>query len=173
MKMKSNFEKIVEATGKNFTINQSVSGYYRLMLDGEPVIDDSACEEVNEDYDTAEGYFANYLLEYEVPESKKEMRCGAWFLKDEKKKYTVYKNDEVNEPVEVFTADTIQECKDWIYERVETLTPVDDNDDVLFHLDTFQYEVYDKPIVETNGSEFASDWTYNDAVYETGYYYAD
>ena len=95
--MKSNFEKIVEATGKNFTINQSVSGYYRLMLDGEPVIDDSACEEVNEDYDTAEGYFANYLLEYEVPEDKKEMRCGAWFLKDEKKKFIVYKNYEVNE----------------------------------------------------------------------------
>lgn len=92
MEKKSFFKKVVEATGKNFTINESISGYYRLMLDGEPVIDNSACEEVNEDYDTAEGYFAQYLLEYEVPEDKKEMRCGVWFLKDVKKKYPVYYN---------------------------------------------------------------------------------
>lgn len=81
--MKRTFENVVAATGKNFEIKQSISGYYRLMLDGEPVIDDSASEDLNEDYDTAEGYFLEYLIENEVPESKKEMRCGAWFLKDE------------------------------------------------------------------------------------------
>lgn len=87
MVKKSFFEKIVEATEKNFTIHESISGYYCLMLDGEPIINDSACHEVNEDYDIATSYFANYLLEYEVPESKKEMRCGVWFLKYEKKNY--------------------------------------------------------------------------------------
>lgn len=177
MKMKSYFEKIVEATGKNFTINQSVSGYYRLMLDGEPVIDDSACEDLNEDYDTAEGYFANYLLEYEVPEIKKEMRCGAWFLKDEKKKYTVYKNDEVNEIVDMFSANTLEECKEWINKELEGMVPVDEEhpctDDVMYSSKTFFYEVYDRPIVETNGSEYASDWTYNEAVYQTDYYYTE
>ena len=53
------------------------------MLDGEPIIDDSACDDVNEDYETAEAFFTRYLLEYEVPESKKELRCGVWVLKDE------------------------------------------------------------------------------------------
>ena len=43
----------------------------------------------------------------------------------------------------------------------------------MYSSKTFYYEVYDKPIVETNGSEYASDWTYNDAVYSTGYFYAD
>lgn len=74
--MKPHFEELVEATGKNFTIEQSISGYYRLMLDGEPVIDDSAADDVNEDYETAESFFANYLLEYVVPEDKKIVKNG-------------------------------------------------------------------------------------------------
>ena len=81
--MNRTFENVVKATEKNFTIKQSISGYYRLMLDDEPVIDYSACEDLNDDYDTAECYFINYLLEYEVPESNKEMCFGVWFLKDE------------------------------------------------------------------------------------------
>lgn len=93
----------------------------------------------------------------------------------EKKKYVVYKNDEVNEPVDVFSADTIAECKEWINEQLEGMTPVNEEypctDDVMRSSKTFYYEVYDKPIVETNGSEYASDWTYNDAVYTSDYYY--
>lgn len=77
------FMKIVRATEKNFRIEKSISGYYRLMLDGEPIIDDSACEDMNENYETAEGYCINYLMEYEVPENKKELRCGVWVLKEE------------------------------------------------------------------------------------------
>ena len=80
---RTEFMNVVRATEKNFRINYSISGYYRLMLDGEPIIDDSACDDVNEDYETAEAFFMQYLLEYEVPESKKELRCGVWFLKDE------------------------------------------------------------------------------------------
>lgn len=177
MEKKSFFEKIVEATEKNFTIHESISGYYSLMLDGEFVINDSACHEVNDDYDTAIEYFSNYLLEYEVPESKKEMRSGVWFLKEKNKKYTVYYNDDVNEVADVFSADTLEECKEWINKHLDGMTAVNDEypctDDVMYSSKTFYYEVYDKPIVETNGSESASDWTYNNSVYQTDYYYND
>ena len=95
----------------------------------------------------------------------------------EKKKYIVYYNDEVNEPADVFSADTLEECKHWIDLQLEVKTPVDEEhpctDNVMYSSKTFYYEVYDKPIVETNGSEYASDWTYNDAVYSTDYFYAD
>lgn len=94
-----------------------------------------------------------------------------------KKKFVVYYNDEVNEVAEVFSADTLEECKHWIDLRLECRMPVDDEhpctDDVMYSAKTFYYEVYDKSIVEDNGSEYASDWTYNDAVYSTAYYYAD
>ena len=79
---RTEFMDVVRATEKNYRINRSMRRYYRLMLDGEPIIDDSACDEVNKDYETAEAFFMRYLLEYEVPESKKELRCGVWFLKD-------------------------------------------------------------------------------------------
>lgn len=80
---RTEFMNVVRATGKNFRINQSISGYFRLMLDGEAIIDDSACDDLNEDYETAEAFFMRYLLEHEVPENKKELRCGVWLLKDE------------------------------------------------------------------------------------------
>lgn len=79
--MLETFEEVVAATGKEFKIEQSTSGYFRLMLDGEPVVDDSACEDLNGTYKDAKNYFINYLLEHEVPEDKKIMRCGMWFLK--------------------------------------------------------------------------------------------
>ena len=74
--MTTNFERIVSATGEKYYIERSISGYYRLMLDGEPVFDDSAAEEVNEDRETAEAFFANYLLEYAVPDNKKTIKNG-------------------------------------------------------------------------------------------------
>lgn len=80
---RTEFMSLVRATEKNFRINYSISGYYRLMLDGELIIDDSSCDDLNEDYETAEAFFMRYLLEYEVPENKKELRCGVWVLKDE------------------------------------------------------------------------------------------
>lgn len=70
------FDKVTSATGKKYYIERSISGYYRLMLDGESVFDDSAAEEVNEDRETAEAFFANYLLEYEVPDNKKAIKNG-------------------------------------------------------------------------------------------------
>ena len=74
--MRTYFDRIVSATGKDYYIERSISGYYRLMLDGEPVFDDSATEELNEDRETAEAFFANYLLEYVVPEDKKTIKNG-------------------------------------------------------------------------------------------------
>ena len=80
---RTEFMDVVRATKKNYRINYSISGYYRLMLDGEPIIDDSACEDLNEDYETAEAFFTRYLLEHEVPEDKKELRGGNWYLKED------------------------------------------------------------------------------------------
>ena len=74
--MTTNFDKTVSATGKKYYIERSISGYYRLMLDGEPVFDDSAAEELNEDREAVEAFFANYLLEYVVPEDKKTIKNG-------------------------------------------------------------------------------------------------
>lgn len=75
------FEQVAKATGKNFTCERSASGYYRLMCDGETVLDDSACEDVNETEEEAKNFFKEYLLSEEVPEEKKEFRCGMYFLK--------------------------------------------------------------------------------------------
>ena len=78
---KTEFIQIVEATGKKFRIEKTISGYYRLMEGDDIYHDDSSDEDVNGTYEEAEAYFANILLEHEVPEGKKEMRCGLWVLK--------------------------------------------------------------------------------------------
>lgn len=79
--IKEQFEAVVKATGKDFYCEETISGYYRLMCDEDIVLDDSACEDVNEDEDTALAFFTGYLLENEVPEDKKTMVCGVWKLK--------------------------------------------------------------------------------------------
>ena len=91
----------------------------------------------------------------------------------EKKKYVVYYNDEVNEPADVFTADTLTECEQWIATQVEGLTPVDEEHyctaDVFRSSKVFCYEVYEgEMIVETNGVA-----EYNDLCYTSDYYYRD
>ena len=91
----------------------------------------------------------------------------------EKKKYIVYYNDDVNEPADVFSADTLEECKQWIDAQLEGMIPVDEehpcSDDVMYSSKTFYYEVYEGDmIVETNGVE-----EYNDLCYSSDYYYTD
>ena len=49
-----------------FTVEQSISGYWRLFKDGELLFDDSACEDVNEDQSTAIDLFAEYVKECEL-----------------------------------------------------------------------------------------------------------
>lgn len=78
---KTEFIQIVEATGKEFRIEKTISGYYRLMEGDNIYHDDSADEDVNGTYEEAEAYFANMILEHEVPEDMKVMRGGVWFLK--------------------------------------------------------------------------------------------
>ena len=85
----------------------------------------------------------------------------------EKKKYIVYKNDDVNEPVDVFSADTIAECKEWINEQLEGMTPVNEEypctDDVMRSFKTFQYEVYEgEMITEISDLCYSSDYYYKD-----------
>ena len=91
----------------------------------------------------------------------------------EKKKYIVYYNDEVNEPAEVFSADTITECEDWISDQLEGKTQVDEEhpctDDVMNSAKTFSYEVYEGDMIEEiNGVAI-----YNDFCYASDYYYTD
>lgn len=79
---KITFEDVVAATGKNFQCELSLSGdYYRLVCDGSPVIEDSACEDLYGTEESVKEFFTEYLLENEVPEDKKELRCGRYFLK--------------------------------------------------------------------------------------------
>ena len=92
----------------------------------------------------------------------------------EKKKYIVYYNDGVNEPADVFSADTVEECKDWIVEQLKGKTPVDDehpcSEKVFDSASTFFYEVYEgEPIVENEDREAEL----KDACYTSDYYYRD
>ena len=128
MEKKNIFSAIVNATGKNFEIEKSVSGYYRLLLDGEPIIDDSACEDVNGDYETAVDYYSNYLLEYEVPEDKKIMRAGVWFLVNKIKLYKVnvyqaYRADEEGTRWFTYKPTDTDSYKHEILEEVEKELP--------------------------------------------------
>lgn len=50
-------------TENGYSVEQSISGYWRLMKDGEVIYDDSACNELNEDKETAEAFFVEYLKE--------------------------------------------------------------------------------------------------------------
>ena len=79
--MNKKFQDIVKATGKDFHVEQTIGGHYRLMVGENIYFDDSCCEDVNGTKEEAEAYFAALLLEDEVPQEKKQMRCGIWFLK--------------------------------------------------------------------------------------------
>lgn len=50
-------------TENGYSVEQSISGYWRLTRDNEVVYDDSACEELNGDRQTAEDFFCEYLKE--------------------------------------------------------------------------------------------------------------
>jgi gamma-glutamyltranspeptidase len=56
------FKKAVELSGKNFEIEESLSGYYRLRLDGKLLIDDPANEDVCA-LDDAYLYYTQVIVE--------------------------------------------------------------------------------------------------------------
>lgn len=92
-------------------------------------------------------------------------------MKAKEKKYNVYYNDGVNEIVEVYAANTLDECKQWISDQLGKKEPVGEHEQradlgVSF-ADTFLYDVYDRPIIEVVDDEDI----FNDPVYSSDYYY--
>lgn len=87
------------------------------------------------------------------------------------KKFNVYYNDDVITPVEMFSAETIEECKRWIEDKVSSLIPVDDDhkcsNKVFDSSDVFCFEIYDRPIVEVIDDEDV----FNEPVYQSSPYY--
>lgn len=51
-------------TQLGYSIEKSISGYYRLIKNNEVIYDDSASDDLNEDYGTALSFFESYLNEY-------------------------------------------------------------------------------------------------------------
>ena len=50
-------------TVNGYTVTRSISGYWRLMRGDELIYDDSACEDLNGDEETATAFFIEYLNE--------------------------------------------------------------------------------------------------------------
>lgn len=61
---KEAFELAISNARHSYEVEQSISGYYRLLCDGELIHDDSACEDVNEE-DLAYYFFAELVKENE------------------------------------------------------------------------------------------------------------
>lgn len=61
---KEAFELAVANAKHSYEVEKSISGYYRLLCDGELMHDDSACEDVNEE-DLAYCFFAELVRENE------------------------------------------------------------------------------------------------------------
>ena len=55
-------KSIIEDNG--YSVEQSITGYWRLMKGEEVILDDPACEDLNGDRETAEAFFCEYLKEY-------------------------------------------------------------------------------------------------------------
>lgn len=67
MTLKERFDAAVKASGVNYAIDKSISGYYRLIIEAdnnnyELVIDDSAYEDFY-DEDSAIVFFTDYICE--------------------------------------------------------------------------------------------------------------
>lgn len=61
---KEAFDLAVSKAKHSYEVEQSVSGYYRLLCDGEYLHDDSACEDVNEE-ESAYYFFAELINDNE------------------------------------------------------------------------------------------------------------
>lgn len=47
-----------------YCVEGGLDGSYRLVRDGELVYEDPACEDLNEDKETAEAFFTQYITDY-------------------------------------------------------------------------------------------------------------
>ena len=61
---KEAFEMAIANSAHSYEVEQSISGYYRLLCDGEYMHDDSVCEDVNEE-ESAYYFFAELIKENE------------------------------------------------------------------------------------------------------------
>lgn len=50
-------------TDNGYSVEQSITGYWRLMKGEEVIFDDSACEDLNGDREMAEAFFTEWLNE--------------------------------------------------------------------------------------------------------------
>lgn len=59
------FDEVCSKAKNEYSVEQSISGYYRLYKNGKLVHDDSACEDVQEE-ESAYSFFAEYVKEYDL-----------------------------------------------------------------------------------------------------------
>ena len=93
----------------------------------------------------------------------------------ENKKFVVYYVDDVNLPADVYSADTLAMCIQYVDLQLLGCMRVDDehpcSDSVFYSSKTYRYEIYDGCPIDTNGSEYASDWVYKEPLFVSDYYY--
>ena len=92
------------------------------------------------------------------------------------KKFVVYYDDQVNEAVCMFSADTLEECITWINENLEGMTPLDDEHPCSEYPEStsrlFCYDVYEGGMIAETEEEDGEAELQN-PCYTSGYYYAD
>lgn len=59
---KEAFNHIIKNAKHDYTVERSISGYYRLLQDGNLIIDNPACEDTNEE-DAAYYFFYEWIKE--------------------------------------------------------------------------------------------------------------
>lgn len=59
------FDEVCAKSNNLYEVERSISGYYRLYKNGKLILDDSACEDVQEE-ESAYSFFAEYIKEYDM-----------------------------------------------------------------------------------------------------------
>ena len=94
-------KNIIKENG--YTVEQSISGYWRLIKNGEVIYDDSACEDLNEDRETAEAFFTEFLKNSKVsnvniyPSNMEVFTEGAGCIHIERDTFSWLNEDEARE----------------------------------------------------------------------------
>ena len=93
----------------------------------------------------------------------------------EKKKFIVYYVDDVNVPSDVYSADTLAMCIQYVDLQLLGMRRVDEehpcSDSVMNSSRTFRYEIYRGGFIDKCDSEYPSDWVYLEASYVSDTYY--
>lgn len=154
--IKNQFAEVIRESGLNYGINQSISGYYRLVVyndnntDYELIHDDPACEDVY-DIESAMALFIDVIKE--------------------RTNYKIYYVDNVNEPALLGSASNLDEAKAVADEEASGYDRVleGDNIDVFASASTARIEVYEGEMVTIvdDGPRL------NDAAYVTPYFYVN